>query len=184
MSMIIDGSNGGFFPIWTTATRPASPVAGQVGFNSTLGSHESYNGTSWQQFTNAPAFSAYQSVAQSITNAVFTKITFDIEEFDTNNNFASSRFTPTVAGYYQINGGCSVTGLIVSGLFKNGAEYKRSTQAASNAVLTIGAVSSIVYLNGSTDYVELYVYQSSGITQTTTVGAPNIYFNGALVRAA
>jgi hypothetical protein len=32
---------------WTTATRPASPIQGQVGFNTTLGYLEVYNGSSW-----------------------------------------------------------------------------------------------------------------------------------------
>ena len=54
--------------------------------------------------TAAPAFSAYSTTNQSIPQEVSTKIVFNAENFDTNNNFASSRFTPTVAGYYQING--------------------------------------------------------------------------------
>ena len=53
---------------------------------------------------NGPAFSAYQSTQQTgISSATFTKVNFQTEEFDTNSNFASSTFTPTIAGYYQIN---------------------------------------------------------------------------------
>ena len=52
---------------------------------------------------NGPAFSAYANAATSLTNGAFTKISFQVEDYDTNNNFASSRFTPTVAGYYQIS---------------------------------------------------------------------------------
>lgn len=53
-----------------------------------------------------PAFSAYQSVAQTLASTTITKITFTTEEFDTNSCYdtSTSRFTPTVAGYYQING--------------------------------------------------------------------------------
>lgn len=37
--------------IWTTATRPASPVANQTfGYNTTLGYHEVWNGTLWRSF--------------------------------------------------------------------------------------------------------------------------------------
>jgi hypothetical protein len=54
---------------------------------------------------NGPAFSAYQSSSQSISATTATKITLDAEIFDTNSNFASSRFTPTVAGYYHCSGG-------------------------------------------------------------------------------
>jgi len=56
-----------------------------------------YNGQS------APTFFAYKSTNQNATAGTDTKVTFDTEVFDTNNNFASNRFTPTVAGYYQLN---------------------------------------------------------------------------------
>jgi len=37
--------------IWTTDTRPANPTAYQtLGYNTTIGSHESWNGTSWVGF--------------------------------------------------------------------------------------------------------------------------------------
>jgi len=37
--------------IWTTATRPANPTAYQtLGYNTTIGSHESWNGTAWVGF--------------------------------------------------------------------------------------------------------------------------------------
>jgi hypothetical protein len=131
-----------------------------------------------------PAFSAYASSGTSVANNTLTKITLDTEEFDTNNNFASSRFTPTVAGYYQINGcigGAYAT--LVCTIFKNGTEYKRGV-TASGATLNQANVSSIVYLNGSTDYVELYTYQGSGSTQTMSSGISGAYFNGAMVRGA
>jgi len=49
---------------------------------------------------NGPIFSAYSSAGQTVSNNTITKILFDTENFDSNSNFASSRFTPTVAGYY------------------------------------------------------------------------------------
>jgi len=43
-----DSSTGGLFlPVGTTAQRPASPSTGQMRFNSTTGSVEVYNGSSW-----------------------------------------------------------------------------------------------------------------------------------------
>ena len=43
-----DSSTGGLFlPVGTTAQRPASPATGQMRFNTTTGSVETYNGTSW-----------------------------------------------------------------------------------------------------------------------------------------
>lgn len=136
---------------------------------------------------NGPAFSAYQSSAQSVSNATWTKIQFQTEEFDKNNNFDNAtnyRFTPTVAGYYQVNGGVYIPGFICMALYKNGSEYKRSAQAQMNGILSAGTVSTLVYLNGSTDYVEAWVYQGNGNTQSTANSQEQTYFNGALVRAA
>jgi hypothetical protein len=131
-----------------------------------------------------PAFSAYQSVSQSISAATATKVTLTTERFDTNNNFASSTFTPTVAGYYQINGGCSVvaaTTRLIIFIYKNGSDYAIGIDSNSS---TYGAsVSSVIYCNGTTDYLELYIY--SGGANTSNAGAsPRVYFDGAMVRAA
>jgi hypothetical protein len=131
---------------------------------------------------NMPAFSYWANSATAVPSLTQTKILFDTKEFDTNNNFSSSRFTPTVAGYYQINSvvgiSSSYTNLLTS-IYKNGSIYKSGTQTTSGA---LSGVSSIVYLNGSTDYVEIYCTMVTG--QNSATGIQNTYFNGSLVRAA
>jgi hypothetical protein len=135
-----------------------------------------------------PAFSAWQSVAQTFANATFTKINFQTEEFDTNNNFASSTFTPTVAGYYQVSGGLymgTTLGIVIVSVFKNGGAYKRlaGTSTPVNGTHTYG--SCLVYCNGSTDYIELYGYQSSGSSATIPFAQSDlVWFQGVLARAA
>jgi hypothetical protein len=47
MSIILDGSLGETFPSWTTATRPASPAVGQMGYNTTTGQFDSYTTNGW-----------------------------------------------------------------------------------------------------------------------------------------
>lgn len=42
---------------WTTATRPSSPYTGQMGYNTTFGQIESYNGSSWVLSSAAPVYS-------------------------------------------------------------------------------------------------------------------------------
>ena len=57
--------------------------------------------------TAAPAFSAYQSTGQTLSSSTWTKIQLQTEEFDTAScydNATNYRFTPNVAGYYQVNG--------------------------------------------------------------------------------
>ncbi len=139
---------------------------------------------------NMPAFSAFLNVAQSISNATFTKINFDTETFDTNNNFASSRFTPTVAGYYQVNynvGLLITAGVVGLFLYKNGSPICNGSYVAGSA--NIGGAtwvigSNLVYMNGSTEFLEVYVYQTSGGSSNTSTGQNGVSFNGALVRAA
>ena len=76
------GSNGGTsVSTWTTGTRPASPITGQTGFNTTLGSLESYNGSAWVSGgglnTQAVQTTGFTAVAGNIypcntTSAAFT----------------------------------------------------------------------------------------------------------------
>jgi hypothetical protein len=130
-----------------------------------------------------PAFSAYQSSAQSVTSSTFTKILFATEDFDTNSNFASSTFTPTVAGYYQINAAVlpsTATTQTVLSLYKNGTAFKT---VSSNSINASGSVSSLIYLNGSTDYVETYA-SIVGTAPALFAQAQYTWFNGAMVRGA
>jgi hypothetical protein len=139
---------------------------------------------------NMPSFSAFPSANQSITTATWTKITYDTEEFDTNNNFASSRFTPTVAGYYEINArvvaGGFASGQTILAVYKNGSESKRLGQipnGTASGVCPLG--SALIFMNGTTDYLEIYLNQNSGSTQTFLgTFSAEAYFQGFLVRTA
>jgi len=134
---------------------------------------------------NGPAFSAYPSATTSLVQYVATKITYGTEEWDTNSNFASSRFTPTVAGYYQVNASTSMaTGAASTYIYvyKNGAVYK-SGNLVSSATSSWTIVSCQVYLNGSTDYIEIYVQQNNA-TQTNETASNSNYFQAAMIRSA
>ena len=140
--------------------------------------------------TLAPAFGAYPSAGTSTPNNTQTKILFQTEEFDTNNNFASSTFTPTVAGYYQINAAIGpptfTSGYHFASIYKNGSLYKSGQLAyVASSINGQVVVSSLVYCNGTTDYIEIYWYQNSGGTLTCQAGGgPSTWFNGAMVRSA
>jgi hypothetical protein len=145
--------------------------------------------------TKGPAFSAYATnTLQTITSGSQQKVLFQVEEFDTDNCYASSRFTPTVAGYYQLNAevridGASGTGEMMIVIWKNGSEYKRGTNQSGTQIASnfwAMQVSSLVYANGTGDFFEIYVQQGSGGNlSVTAVNSPNItYFNGCMVRGA
>jgi hypothetical protein len=132
---------------------------------------------------NGPAFSAYAASPQTITGGVVAKVLFGTEEFDTNNNFASSTFTPTVAGYYQVSTqvqtGTAQTRFIIY-LFKNGVGYKTGNDLSATAYSN--TMSTLVYMNGSTDYLDVYAYfGTTGNTQNTI---STTWFNGSMVRGA
>ena len=135
----------------------------------------------------APAFSAYQSSSQSVSSNTWTKIQFQTKEYDTNSNFDNAtnyRFTPTVAGYYQVNGNVLGNNNVVwyTSIYKNGSAFK-TNQIAAGATALGGAVNYIVYFNGSTDYIELYIY-STGSAQTINANLFTTFFGAAMIRSA
>jgi len=177
-SVVIAGNTSG------TITLDAPDVAGSTTLN--------LPATSGSLMVNGPAFSAYQSTDQTgLSSAVYTKCNFQAEEFDTNNNFVSSRFTPTVEGYYQINWGADIyivgggTGFVAM-LYKNGNIQVRESSGlfAGSATEVQCTGSTIVYMNGSTDYLEVFVRATGGSARQTYAGAPYTYFNGYLARSA
>ena len=135
---------------------------------------------------NMPAFSYYQSSATSVSANTFTKISFQTSNFDTTTGmYASSRFTPTVAGYYQINGGVGVAtaaSRIITTIYKNGSVYQYGNDNGAASTANTGTVSGLVYCNGSTDYIEIYVF--FGTAQNTAASSVQTYFSGCLVRAS
>ena len=156
--------------------------------NKTLGN------TVVQASNAAPAFSAYMGGVQTISTATFTKLAFNTKVFDTNTNYdavTNYRFTPTVAGYYQVNGGCRINqpaggSEVILSLYKNGAELIRG---ADNYITATGGFVSpsftyIVSMNGSTDYIELWIYQSSGVSQSTSNNVYGSWFQASMVRSA
>jgi hypothetical protein len=149
------------------------------------------NGVTINKITAAPTFSAYQSSGgQSISNSTVTKVTFDVEEWDTANCFDNTtnyRFTPNVAGYYLIKGG-SVFNLASSvcnvWLFKTGVQTVIGSQIVNNTSVVVATLNEIIYLNGSTDYVELYGSQFGGATSNNYALGSFVTFQGFLARSA
>ena len=135
---------------------------------------------------NMPAFSATSASTTTVTANTFTKINIATSVFDTNSNYstANSRFTPTVAGYYQINGSATILGTTIGlvCIYKNGSRFADGLYGGTAASNPNSNVCCLVYLNGSTDYVELY-----GLNVSSTSiggGATTLYFNGAMVMAS
>ena len=167
-------------------------VISTVGSNVTIAGTLTATGGVTSGANAAPVFSAYLASNQSIVNNTATKITINTEIFDTNSNYDSAtnyRFTPTVAGYYQIIGGVAdvsggTSGGLKAYLYKNGALYTYTNIPMTNTGV-IAQCSAIMYFNGSTDYVELWSLQNSGGSLNIGGGATSgTMFSGCYLRAA
>jgi hypothetical protein len=176
MSLVLQSSSGGSVTINepTTASNFTQTLPAATGTVMVSG--------------NMPAFSAYQSSNQTLSSTTWTKLQFQTEEFDTANAFDSTtnyRFTPLVAGYYQVSGGLLINSSATSirlNIYKNGSAFKNLALTNSATVSAIYS-SALIYLNGSTDYVELYGYLTTGQALDGS-SASNVYFQAAMIRGA
>jgi hypothetical protein len=142
---------------------------------------------------NGPAFSVYQGTQQSVTSGVHTKIAFTVENFDTANCFDSTtnyRFTPNIAGYYQINlimfGTGTTMAYSYTSIYKNGTSYSTTLTASQGGTNATGVNTSLIYMNGSTDYIEGYglVSAASGAVLGNGGNSPFVIMSGYLARSA
>lgn len=140
-----------------------------------------------------PSFQVYRSGALSLTASMYTPVIFDTKVWDTNNFYstATGRFTPTIPGYYRVSARTRAGGNMLevnTTIYKNGvlAFEGTLTTLPSTAVASASAsvVTSLVQMNGTTDYITISTYCSTSTGNGTLVtGAANAYFSGELVSA-
>lgn len=140
-----------------------------------------------------PAFSACRNTEQTIATTTATKLQANTEEFDTDNCYdavTNYRFTPSVPGYYLFTGAVSWNIIASSAstqiyLYKNGTLFKTgSGDELDPNDYAVNVLSALVYMNGTTDYAELYVYQNSGGNHAVVAGANRNCFQAHLARPA
>ncbi len=125
--------------------------------------------------------SAYQGTLQAVVTSTTTKVNLQTEVYDIDNEFASSRFTCTVAGYYAMSGNCAINDLgdgkrFLLYLYVNGAAV------ASTEAIIGGAgdprLPAIADVNLEVDdYVELYVYHTHGTNRDTIASSHSTKLN-------
>lgn len=138
---------------------------------------KTYFDTLYPSISNNPAFRA-TGASQSFTAWVVTKLAANTENFDNTSAYDAAtnyRFTPQAAGWYLV--GCQIRS--TSGnygatiyLYKNGSEYSRLQTILAN-VDALGG-SDMVYLNGTTDYVEAFGSWTSNNTATSVFWAHKV----------
>lgn len=128
-------------------------------------------------------FSAYnnQPSGTAIPQTVFTKVQFNVENFDTHGWYDTaltangSRFTPKQPGLYHLSSqvgllSVSDTATVHLAIYKNGAavHWFRGRQSGTGEY---GAfISATVDANGTTDYFEIFAWTAGG---ATNVGGSN-----------
>lgn len=128
----------------------------------------------------------WQSVAQSLANSTYAALTFDSTVVDSDGGHSNvtnnSRYTAKTPGWFQFTGGASfavnATGSRGTQWSKTGVLTGLGAQALSfsgTAAVTTSVPAKMIFLpmNGTTDYVELLAFQSSGGALNTSVAAPD-----------
>ena len=117
---------------------------------------------------NTPAFEAYLSSNQAVSDNTLTKVQFDTEVFDTDGAYDNStnyRYTPQTSGKYFFYTTVSGFGNASADLnvftikfYKNGSSYKQLyNDNSGNPLYNANNFSgTVIDMNGSTDYVEVY----------------------------
>jgi hypothetical protein len=131
-----------------------------------------------------PAFGVVANSSQSLSSSSPVQVTtFGSPVFDSNSNFSSNTFTPSVAGTYLISASIAIESSGGAGigyafsLYKNGSQisedYRESDTNDNYVYLHIANFP--VIMNGSTDNLQLYVTGNNG---STVIDTGSTYFSG------
>ena len=132
---------------------------------------------------------AVNTTAIPMTTATPTTLTFDSEQFDTLSEFAggTGEFQPKYAGYYLITAGFITDAVAwTTGerfeiqIYKNGGVYAAGDWNVIDANATVALssqVSSLVYMNGTTDTILLKGLHNQGGTISTATDPLSNYIN-------
>ena len=123
---------------------------------------------------NKPAFFAQKNATQSPGNNAFTKITYETEVVDTNNAFASSRFTVPSGeagkyfiGFNKMNNKGGLTAEDYTMIYKNGSDFAAFTSFSGNQTQLKNH--NIIIDLAVGDYVEIYHYGTTTNSSTGTL---------------
>jgi hypothetical protein len=151
-------------------------------------------GTGGGSGASGPAFSAYQSSAQSVANSTAVKVLFQAETYDTDNCFALStgttpnqnRFTAPQAGIYNFSWRVALTVAsntwVETKLYKNGNLALKGIKIAGATGINHSGGSGDVLLQAG-DYVEVYTEFTDTAARSTVAGISETYFHGHFVRS-
>lgn len=135
-----------------------------------------------------PCFRAYLSVDVALSAGGYAQAVFNTIEFNVGNAFSvgTGRFSPAVPGHYLITANLFLTGTsgvscLAAYIRKNGGAICAQTVPPYAGLYGNISCSCVVFLNGSTDYVDVAGELQGGSTGVERTGSS---FSGCLLRAA
>ena len=157
------------------------------------------NGSGALAFASIPAggaaagnmFRAKMSGGYNTSNNTQGEIVFQSEDFDLGGayNHTNGRFTPNITGYYHIDASLQFSNAQSNYNFRSSI-YKNNSEYAFNNMWNDGSngenncrIASIVYANGSSDYISIFGWQNSGGGITINAGNGS-YFNAFFLRTS
>ena len=171
-----------------TGALPAISGASLTALNATAltGNLPAIDGSSLTGLAdNTPSFLVYSPSNTEIADETAVKIQLQTKVFDTDtcyDNSTNYRFTPTTAGKYFFFGATQTQETedyndAFTMIYKNGSETFLSS--SPHLHYHTNQVSGVIDMNGSSDYVELYMFNNtSGGATTINAAAYRTYFGG------
>jgi hypothetical protein len=168
-------------PTWLAGQKITSTLMNQI--------------TTYGQFwANPPMFRMYQSIAQSVPNAVYTQITMDALDYDTDSGRAAGTpWSYTIpAGMsgrwtfnWKVGWAINATGARLESLYRNGvavtAEQSSATNAGASRTADVAASATTIAVNAG-DVMSVWAFQESTAALNTDAGQS--FFEGRLVSLA
>jgi len=197
---VLSGTATGTYTLGGTPTITAPALSGTVTGTYTMGgtptiASPTFSGTTTGTYTISgtptlagsawPCFSVGKGGTGQDNITGEQKITWPTEEFDTNSDFASDRFTPTVAGKYVLamtirwNNVVAADNLEIL-LYKTGSAY-RGNKLMPHSTDTGQTFPIIVDADGSSDYFEVFAENTDRDTSDINGLAAWTHFSGCRV---
>ena len=172
MALILDGTAGETFPSWTTATRPASPAVGQMGYNTTIGQFDCYTSGGWVSVATTTSTSNKLTASQMPTGSVVQVVTAYSNtsvSSTTLNSWVDTTLTASITPTSASNKvlillcqQCDVTG--------SGNDAQMDVQALRNSTAITGAGQAY-------DFIRLFVNTGSFNGNFLSISYPIMYLD-------
>lgn len=141
MSIIVNGTAGISNATWTTATRPAAPVAGQTGFNTDIGAMETYTGSAWST-SDLPAPSTSGNFLQSTGTAWTSATTLGVANGGTGSTSLTANSVLLGNGTSALSSNLVAPSTNGNVLTSNGTTWTSAALPASGGLTLLGTITT------------------------------------------